>query len=237
MKPDPLQLLFYNYKPDISLINKIIFGKRQVVVLFNDNNLGSCTTLGNEIFAEKGNLLCPDFKNISHRALLIAYYNALYNNSNKSDGHFDITEIIDFRKYNKLVIIGFFRTLVEKLDANYISSHVFDLHIANERITNIQFQNKCISVADAIIVTATTLLNNTFTNIIENTNSNCDVFLLGPTSILSKQLFFYPNLKYIFGTVYEDTEKVLKIIEKGGGIKDISSFMKKTYMKRPENLF
>ncbi len=232
MNTDPLQLLYNDKKPDIQLINKLVFGERQVAVLLNSNQLGTCTTLGIQLFAKKENLLQPDFANISHRALLIAYYNAYYNYINKSEGHCDITDIIDFSLYKNIVMIGYFRTLAQKIDASHIPLHIFDLESNEERLTDMQRQHEFVANADAVIITATTLLNNTFNAILENTNEQCDVFLLGPTSILCKQLFNYRNLQYIFGAIFSKPEKVLKTIEKGGGIKDITQFMQKIYIKR-----
>lgn len=232
MTTDPLQLLYNNKKPDILLINKIVFGKRQLAILLNNNHLGCCNTLGNQIFAEKENLLQPDFANISHRALLIAYYNAYYNYINKSEKHCDITDVIDFNRYKNVVMIGYFRTLAQKIDENHTPLHVFDLESNEERLTDMQCQHEFVTKADAVIITATTLLNNTFSEILKNTNEQCDVFLLGPTSMLCKELFNYKNLKYIFGAVFNKPEKVLKFIEKGGGIKDITQFMQKIYVKR-----
>lgn len=233
MTKDPLQLLFNIKKPDIEQINKIVVGSRQLAVLLNNNNLGSCTTLGNKLFATKDDLFRPDFLNISHRALLIAYYNAFYNYSTDQERYGDISEIIDFNNYSNIVMIGFFRTLVEKIDANHIPLNVFDLDKNDNRLTGLQHRDEFVTNADAIIITATTLLNNTLVDIISKTNKRCDIFLLGPSSTMSRQLFYITNLKYIFGSVYKDTEKVLKAIEDGGGIKDIMRNMKKIYLKRP----
>ncbi len=231
MSTDPLQLLYKDNKPNILLIEKIIFGERQVAVLLNNKQLGTCTTLGNQLFAEKENLLNPDFTNISHRALLIAYYSACYNYIGKSERHCDITDIVDFSLYKNVVMIGYFRALAEKIDANHIPLHIFDLENNEERLTDIQWQHEFVAKADAVIITATTLLNNTFGEIVENTNKHCDVFLLGPTSILCQHILNLKNLKYIFGAVFNEYEKVLKIIKEGGGIKDIIPFMQKIYIK------
>ncbi|MEI6696772.1 MAG: DUF364 domain-containing protein [Bacteroidota bacterium] len=236
MSIDPLQLIYNSNKPNPSLIKKIIFGERQLVVLLKNEHLGSCTTLGNHLFADIEILNQPDFTNISHRAMLISYYNAYYNYSNKSEGHCDITDIIDFSKYSHIVMIGYFRTLAKKIDDNNIPLYVFDLENVGERLTDMQLQLEYLGNADAVIVSATTFLNNTFGKILENTNSNCDVFLLGPSSILCHQLFSFKNLKCIFGAAFIEPEKVLSTIEEGVGIKDIRPYMQKIYIKSTESL-
>lgn len=235
MITDSLQLLYNINKPDISIISKICFGERQLAVMLINSNLGTCTTLGNHLFAKKKDLLQPDFSNISHRALLIAYYSAFYNYSIVGENQGDILDVVNFNLYQNIVMIGYFRTLAEKIDSMQIPLIIFDLASNEERLTKINKQDEHLGKADAIILTATTLYNNTFDKIMSKVNSDSDVFLLGPTSVLCQDLFYHKNVKYIFGAVFNETEKVLKTIEEGGGIKDIRSLMKKIYLKRPEN--
>lgn len=231
MKSDILKSFFKLNFPDIGQIKKLVFGKRHIGVLLNNNQLGTCATLGNVLLAKKEDLLQPDFDNLSHRALLIAYYNACYNYNYKLIGKSDITDILDFSHYKKVVMIGYFRTLVVKLDALNIPLYVFDLEDIEERLTDMKLQGTYLTQAEAVIVTATTLLNNTLDRIVEQTNKNCDIFLLGPTSIMNSHFFKLRNLKYIFGSVFTESEKVLEIIAKGGGIKDISGNMQKKHLK------
>lgn len=235
MKPDLLQQFFYKYKPQKDTIKKLILGERQLIVQLKNNNIGTCTTLGNKLFALIENVEEPDFENISHRALLIAYYNAQFNNTIKPDSFNDISEIIDFNNYAYIVMIGFFRSLAEKIDRMKIPLNVFDLDSDDTRLSEMNEMPVSINKAYAIIITATTFLNQTFENIIKNARNNCDVFILGPSSIMHPFFFNFPKIKYIFGSSFSDTEKVIQIAENGGGIKDMINFMQKKYIRNHNN--
>ena len=75
-----------------------------------------------------------------------------YNYIDKSEGHYDITDIIDFSKYSHVVMIGYFRTLAKKIDDNNIPLYVFDLENVGERLTDMQLQLEYLGNADAVII-------------------------------------------------------------------------------------
>ena len=124
-------------------------------------------------------------------------------------------------------MIGNFRPLIRKFNAIGISLNVFDLENNDAYLIDSKLQNEYINKADALIVTGTTLLNNTFTDIVENTSDNCNVYLLGPSNILTNELFKYKNIKIIFGAVFTNPLMVINLIERGGSIKDCLSYGKK----------
>ncbi len=70
-------------------------------------------------------------------------------------------------------------------------------------------------------MTSTSVFNNTFHEIIKHTPDHCDIFMLGPSSIMTPDLFQYRNIKVICGSVFEKSDySVLNIIENNGGTKD-----------------
>jgi uncharacterized protein (DUF4213/DUF364 family) len=85
-----------------------------------------------------------------------------------------------------------------------------------------------IKKADAIILSATTVANGTFMDIVTHSRENCDIFLLGPSSIMSRDMFEYKNLKKIFGSIFKsDDENVLNVIRNGFGTKKFIKYGRK----------
>ncbi|MEI6821626.1 MAG: DUF364 domain-containing protein [Bacteroidota bacterium] len=227
MFKDPLQHLFSINKPDITNVKSITSGALCLAVTLNNNNIGVCASLNNKFDVDKIALTNPDFAKPDHRAVLIAYYNAYYNYDHPAKGKNDIMEEVDFTTFNKIVMIGNFRPLIRKFNAEGISLNVFDLENDDAYLIDIKLQKEYILTADALIVTATTLLNNTFSDIIAHTNDNCLVYILGPSTIVSKELFKFRNISKVFGAVFTDAAKVISLIERGGSIKDCLSYGKK----------
>jgi len=87
--------------------------------------------------------------------------------------------------------------------------------------------------ANAVILTSTSIFNNTFSEIINKTPENCDILLLGPSSIMSPILFQYRNVKFICGALFEPSDfNLLNIIENDGGTKDFLKYENKKMLKR-----
>ena len=61
---------------------------------------------------------------------------------------------------------------------------------------------------------------------------NCDIFTLGPSTIMSNEMFNYRNVKLLFGSIFEPNDILtLKIIQGGGGTKQFMPYMKKVFLQ------
>lgn len=213
---EPLEYFFNNIKYNKSQISKIIPGTRYLAVLNNNGQIGVCATLGNIINIDEKLLNNPNLQNNDHRIFLTAYYNSILNYQevqNLAQG--DLMDIIDFKKYKKITMIGYFKPIVEKMDKLEIKLDIFDLR-DKEISLPIEEQKKYLQNCDAAIVTATSISNNTFKKITENCNG--EIFILGPSSIMNDYFFSYKNVKAIFGSTYKlNDTKVLNIIKEGLG--------------------
>ncbi|MBL7128666.1 MAG: hypothetical protein ISS16_06740 [Ignavibacteria bacterium] len=227
---EPLEHFFEKYGVDVSKIDRLVFGIRYTAVLLKNGNIGVCANLFNKVEVEIEDLKLPDLNNISHRIILNAYFNAALNYSNKYNDESDIFDIIHFSAYKKIVMIGYFGPLLERFKQDNIKISVFDLKKKNYQFTSEKSKMKYTSKAEAVILTATSIFNETFMSIVKNTRNNCDIFILGPSSIMNEDMLKYKNIKMIFGSVFQSSdERVLNTIRTGGGTKQFIRFGKKVY--------
>lgn len=228
---EPIEYFFEKYGVDLQSINQIICGEKYVAVLLKNGELGVCATLDNYVNINIRDLRFPDLKNIQHRIVLNAYFNASFNYQNKYDTSIDIFDKIDFKRYNKIVMIGFFRSLVEKFESESINLTIFDKAVEDDKLTNMDKQLEEISKADALILSSTSVFNNTFLDMVNATNDQCEIYTLGPSTILNQEMFQYRNIKFLFGSIFEPNDiNTLKIIQQGGGTKQFLPFMDKVYL-------
>lgn len=226
---EPLIILLNKYNFDFSMIKKIVCGKKYFAVQLQNGNIGVCATLGNNVSFDNHKNNIADINNVSGRIILNAYYNALLNYENIYKKEIDIFDEIDFRQYNNIVMIGYFDSLEKKFKEGNIHVSIFDKLIIKNGIIDDNLQSEYIVKADALIISSTTIFNNTFINILNNTSDNCKIFMLGPSSILSTEMFAYKNIKGIFGSVFHD-DKVLEIINDGCGTKDFLKYGSKVFL-------
>ncbi len=218
---EPIKFLFKKYGFDVTSINEIVSGTKYTAVILENGHIGVCANLMNNTKINITDLKTPDISSISHRIILNAYYNALLNYSNTYDKNEDIYESVDFNKYHNTIMIGFFKPLLKRFEENHIELSIFDILKKDEKINQKEANAQDIKKADAIILSSTTIFNNTFLKIVNSSSDNCDIYMLGPSSILHKEIFLYKNIKGIFGSTFKkNDEKILELIKNGFGTRD-----------------
>lgn len=225
---DPLKVLYEENIPDFSLVNKVVAGNLYIAMQLSCGHIGVCATLGNRLEAGIQSLERIDFSNISHRMLLISYYNALFSKEQESLPEADIFDSLNFRSQGPVVMVGYFRPLVRKFDQAEIPVEVFDLKQDDTRLRPYKDIGNSLKKAMVIILTSTSLVNNTFAEILDHAGKDAGVYMLGPTTILHQTMFRYPAIKGLFGMKIPQNEtRVLNIISAGGGTPEFSPFTTK----------
>jgi len=233
LNTEPLSLLIKKYNFDPSKIAQISTGEKYTAVLFSDGSLGVSANLGVKVNTSLSEYQTIKINEHAHRIVLNAYFNAWFTSENDNLEEGDIFQVIDFRKFNNITMVGFFKPIVEKFEKAEIPLHIFDYRKEHEKLLPMSEQLKSISQADSIILTSTSLANNTFSDIVNASNNNCEIYLLGPSSIVTEELFNFRNIKIIFGSKFNNNDtRVLKIIEENGGTRSFSKYTKKVFLTR-----
>ncbi|MEA1887856.1 MAG: DUF364 domain-containing protein [Bacteroidota bacterium] len=212
-------------------IKECVIGDKYVAILHESGNIGVCATLGTKmddklLIGEEADLAKP-----VHRIILNAYYNSIFNYERDYDDICDIFDRIDFSKYSRIVMIGYFESLYDKFARNCINLDVFDIQKESHILADISKMKESLIGAETIILTGTTIFNNTFNDIVSITPPGCNIFLLGPSNILSEEMFRYPNIKVVFGSVFmHDDSRVLEKVGAGYGTRGFLPYLNKVYI-------
>lgn len=226
MNNDPLKYYYNKYGFDFSEIKRIETGKHFIAVVLNNRNLGICARLSDEIETDLLKLKSIDLDFDFHRSILTAYYNAKLNYNKKIAESADIIEDIKSGNYSSVVMIGYFTSLLRKFKELGIEVSVFDFDA--EDVVPIEHQKEYLAKADAVILTSTTILNRTFSEVMKNTNPKSDIFIVGPSSTFEAELFVNSNIKKIHGALFNpEDEKIIKMIKEGKKPKDFLFLAKK----------
>jgi len=223
---------FYSIKGfDRADIKECVIGEKYVAIMNTSGNIGVCATLGNKM---NDKLLIggvPDMNNPVHRIILNAYYNSIYNYERDYKDLKDIFDRIDFSKHPRIVMIGYFESLHEKFRDTGIPLEVFDIHKESQILSDISKMEDSLREAETIILTGTTIFNNTFNDILKVTPESCNIFLLGPSNILSDEMFSYRNIKIVFGSVFNNSDRrVLDSVSRGDGTRGFLPYLNKVYI-------
>jgi uncharacterized protein (DUF4213/DUF364 family) len=209
------------------------FGSVYVAASTREGNIGVCATLG--ITVPCFNPISFDIDRVADRVALNALINARVNYSVLYDGAADIFDVVDFARYQSIVMIGYFRSLAGKLDSCGIRPTIFDLNQQDVPVMPMELQQEYLGRADCLIVSSTSISNGTFNGLISNTPASADVYMLGPSTPMCDAMFSYPQVKGLFGSVFEPhDEKTIQIIAAGGGTRQFKTCMRKVYRLRQE---
>ena len=231
-----IEPLFYYYNNIIGFdrkeIKKIAIGSKYVGVLLDNGNIGVCATLGVDVSVKQSKFKQPYLVDPSHRLIYNAYLNAKLNYDNNYKTEKDIFDQIDFSSKKNIVMVGYFGPLVKKFQDAGIEMAIFDkVENKAEMLIALELMGEYLSEARTVILTSTSISNGTFESIINLTPNDCDILLLGPSSILHPDMFEYRNINGVFGAVFEKYDhRILKIIEQGKGTKVFLPFGSKVYI-------
>lgn len=225
---EPLTYFVEKHGVDTAAVDRIVCGRKYSAVLLKNGHIGVCANLLNRVNIKIEDLKTPDLNNIHQRIILNAYFNAGLNPLNHYERTVDIFAGIDFKQYQFIVMIGLFKPLLQKFKENNIDLHVFDRLKTGCLPVPVKDEVKTVKKADAVILTATSIFNGTFMEIVNNTGNQCDVFLLGPSAIMDSDMFRYKNIKGIYGSIFERyDERVLEAVKNGHGTRTFLKFGKK----------
>ncbi len=230
-----LEEFYQRYGIEKDKIKELVCGEKYMAVMLKNGHIGLCATLNMDLSFSVQEIENINLANFSHRAFAQAYYNAIFNYQPKEESTMDIFEKLDFRAYKNIVMIGFFRSLVEKFKKDNIPLIIFDKTEKDVILEDMQHQMQSISSADAIILTSTSIFNNSFSEIYTKSKANAEIFMLGPSGIMHPDIFKkYPKIKWIFGARFEKKDsRVLACVKAGKGTRSFLAYMQKVCYANP----
>jgi hypothetical protein len=127
----------------------------------------------------------------------------------------------------KVAMVGYFPPLVRFLEAQKIPLTVIDDGRGIGDKTD--FYQKLQTWADVLLLTATSLLNNTTEAILAHAGSRLKTVMLGPSTPMLPDVFHGLPVHMLAGSAITDGPGTLKIIRHGGGARDLKPVLRKVY--------
>ena len=156
-------------------------------------------------------------KNILHRAIGLAIANALVEPPRDTMEDKEATTYFNLQPGEKVAMVGLFSPLVKRIRDT--GAHLTVIEKNPERLELLSLEEKQLALKDCdiVIITATTLLNNTFEETVNSLGTPRTVAIMGPSTPLVPAIFHDTPVTHLGGAVIADSTKVLQIISEGGG--------------------
>ena len=226
---DLLAFYYCRYKYHPQRIRTWSRGIRYSAVMLENGNIGVCANLNcGELKSSPPQSNNLDLVKLSHRVWFQAYLNAGLNYHNYYPLKNDILEIIDFSPGSRLVMVGLFKPVLNKLIDKQIKVNVYDLKFQNITPDYFGMLQNDLHRASEVILTATSITNQTFNEIISKTNNSTKIYVLGPSTIMDDQILKLNRVNGLFGMMFKSEDwRVVETIGQGGGTKDFVKFAEK----------
>ena len=131
-------------------------------------------------------------------------------------------------KESKVAMVGFFGPLVKNFKEQNITLEILDAS-RNLGIKK-EFYDKLGNWADVLLLTSTSILNNTTEEILANVGQKVNSVMLGPSTPMVKEAFEHLPVNILAGTVPLDTAKTLKAVRHGMGTPVLHKFSRKSFL-------
>jgi uncharacterized protein (DUF4213/DUF364 family) len=128
----------------------------------------------------------------------------------------------------RVAMVGFIGPLVELLKQKRASVEVLDT--SRNMGQKQDFYTQLGSWADVLILTSTSILNNTTEEILQHVSSKVKTVMLGPSTPMVAAAFQHLPVHMLAGTVPIDKENILKAIRHGMGTPVLQKFSRKSFL-------
>ncbi|MBK5201563.1 MAG: DUF364 domain-containing protein [Spirochaetaceae bacterium] len=226
-------------------IDTVNIGLGYTAVVLKDGRCGLCYTYvdsktscnvlkGDSTFEESCcyDILCKleNNENTVERTIIIAMINAMNVKEicNLEEDPGTLFKDLNLKYGDKVAMIGYFKPIVNqfKLKGVIVDSYDIGQGIGDEE----SFYNLTVPSSDALIISATSFINNTFSFIIDKIGHyNKPTSVLGPSTIMQEKLYEGTPVKCLGGTLPVDIDKILKAVRNGKGTPQLHKYSRKIY--------
>jgi len=162
----------------------------------------------------------------------IATANALTNRWKSTQEKGDVLDILDFRKEDRVGMVGFFgplvapiRKAVQKLIIFERTSRPAQGFLPTDKA--LQELPNC----DVALITSTSLINGTMDSLIEASQKCREIVLLGASTLLLPEIFKPLGVTMLSGVIITDPQSIFQIISEGGGMRFFKHHIQKVNMR------
>ncbi len=137
-------------------------------------------------------------------------------------------DTVEIGKDSKIAMVGYFGPLVRYFEEQNVDLEILDESRGLGRKN--EFYNKLENWAEVLLLTSTSILNNSTEEILINVNQKVKTAMLGPSTPMVKEAFEHLPVHMLAGTVPINKEKILKAVRHGMGTPVLHKFSRKAYL-------
>ncbi len=160
------------------------------------------------------------------RSIGVATANAMISSGLDPNENREATTYLNLQPGEKVTMVGLFAPLVERIRSSGAALTIIEKNPERLALLSAADQQQALQECDVAIITATTLLNDTFEETIDLLGMPRSVVLMGPSTPLLPDIFHDTPITQLGGAVVGDAARVLQIISEGGGTPALRPYLR-----------
>jgi len=132
----------------------------------------------------------------------------------------DVMEYIEINPGEKWGMVGNFCPLVSRLE-DEVDLYVFERELDEKYLYPDWAAPQYLPDMDVVVLSGTTVTNNTFDSLVSLCGQARAVVLLGPSTPLAPEIMKDEGVTLVGGTVVEEPEKAMRIVSQAGGTRGL----------------
>ena len=213
-------------------VSRALVGSGFIAVQLKNGNVGLCANIadtyknGCEVFPEAGTIagsradmvLKMAYRDdFISRELALATLNALIGSPDQSLCE-DVFDLIEVMQGDRVTMVGLIEPVAEMLYKKGCEVSVFENRtLPNKLIEPFEMMPERMRDANIVILSGTTLINDTIDDIMAMKSSAREVILMGPSTPMMPHIFAPTPITRLAGTHIIDGEKAFTLVMEGGG--------------------
>jgi uncharacterized protein len=165
-------------------------------------------------------------RNYLHRAIGLATANALIRPPADTAEDLEATTCLNLKPGEKVAMVGLFAPLMERILATGAILTVIEKNPDRLGLLSPVEKKQALKECDVAIITATTIMNDTFEETLDFLGKPRSVALIGPSTPLVPDIFPDTPITHLGGVVVADSQRVLQIISEGGGTPALRPYLR-----------
>jgi uncharacterized protein (DUF4213/DUF364 family) len=178
---------------------------------------------------------CLTSESMLERTVGLATANALFNvaeavsdQPGRDSVEGDLLDVLALTKDDRVGMVGFFAPLAPKIRQRAGELLIFEERLQRaEGLIPANRAQELLPECSVVIITATSIINNTFESLAAAASSCRVKAVLGPSTPFAPDIFQDYGVTHLSGLIAVDQQEILRVVTEGGGARDFMKWSKK----------
>jgi uncharacterized protein (DUF4213/DUF364 family) len=140
----------------------------------------------------------------------------------------DLLDVLALTKDDRVGMVGFFAPLAPKIRQRAGELLIFEERLQRaEDLIPANRAQELLPECSVVIITATSIINNTFESLAAAASSCRVKAVLGPSTPFAPDIFQDYGVTHLSGIIAVDQQEILRVVTEGGGARDFMKWSKK----------